>query len=113
MEEYTSLNEYLIEEKSFKLPVEIRKYFLSDGVNSKEAIDILEKFNIKVEIEKCLKEFNSVFPRINNVSAKDSRFVILEMKCCSIEDIFILLKYSSRIRNLVQNSLEHEIFELI
>lgn len=104
------INEFLIDEKIFLLPSEFKEYFLSDGVNSTKAIEILIKYDLKSKIEDCIKDFKVVFPKINNISAKDASFAIYDMKCHSIDEIFILLKYSGKIRDyVIKNNHDNEL----
>ena len=97
--------------KSYCIWSEIIEIEVEDMINffNKESImtdNLCEQFNSSAleTIDIKIEEWEAVFPKINNKSAKDAEFIIPKMQCFSLEEVFILLKSSSLIGKEVKDS---------
>lgn len=102
---YTSIKSFCVFSKFVELPPSISEYFIADSIETDSLKQELGEV-IYNEILSIVSDWGAIFPKLNNISPKDAEFIIPNMRCISVEDIFILLKSSSRVSNEVANSSE-------
>lgn len=112
---YLPLKSFSIWTRIFKLPNKILEFFEEDSIIAENAIKILNECNntIVSNIKELISEWDAVFPKIHSVSAKDSSFIIPEMKCLNLEEIFILLKSSARIFKEIMSNKQSDTIDLV
>lgn len=96
---YPYLRKICVWSKIMYLPKELEDFFKEESIHPDNAINILKDHNNDLfnRINNLFSDWEALFPKINNKAAKDSEFIVPEMKCLNIEELFVLLKSSSLI----------------
>lgn len=95
-----------IQSKVIKLPLSILYFFKENSIYTNN-IPIYLGNSIYNEIIKVIDEYNSVFPKLYNKCCYDGEHIIPKQQCFSIDDIFILLKSSTRISIFISNNKDN------
>ena len=93
---------YLNEESIF-MPISLKENEEDKSHYSAYNFQVLDK-----DINNTLKEFNGkVFIKLNWKAPKDGSWMVMELKCTNVKEVYQLLKCS----DLVRNNLGHDIYE--